>query len=101
MSPLEKHLFRCFSHFFIGLFVSLALTCMSCLYILKLTLCQLFHLLLFSPILRVAFSLYSFLYLQGSNGETVIENRLMDMRQREESVRYMERVTLKHIHYLV
>ena len=95
MSPLEKRLFRSFSHFLIGLFVSLALTCMSCLYILKLTFCQLFHLLLFSPILRVVFSLYSFLYLQGSNGETVIANRLMDMGQGEESVRYMERVTWK------
>ena len=34
-------------------------------------------------------------YLQGSNGETDIENRLMDMRRREESVRCMERVAWK------
>ena len=47
MSSLEKYLFRSFSHFLIGLFVFLALSCMSCL---------LFHLLLFSPILRVVFS---------------------------------------------
>ena len=34
-------------------------------------------------------------YLQGSNGETDIENRLMDMARGEERVRCMERVTGK------
>ena len=35
MSFLEKYLFRFFSHLFIGLFVFLALSYMSCLYILE------------------------------------------------------------------
>ena len=37
------------------------------------------------------------IYLQGSNGETDIENRLMDMGRGEERVRCMERVTWKLI----
>ena len=35
VSPLEKYLFRSFSHFLIGLFVFLVLSCMDCLDILE------------------------------------------------------------------
>ena len=56
MSSSEKCLFRSFPHFLIGLFVFLALSCMSCLYILEINPLSLFHLLLLSPILRVVFS---------------------------------------------
>ena len=35
MNSLEKYLFRSFSHFLIGLFAFLVLSCMSCLYILE------------------------------------------------------------------
>ena len=54
MFSLGKCLFRSFFHFLIGFFVLLVLSYMSCLYILEIN--QLFHLLLFSPVLRVVFS---------------------------------------------
>ena len=38
---------------------------------------------------------YLKIYLQGSNGETDMENRLVDMGKGEERVRCMERVTWK------
>ena len=38
---------------------------------------------------------YQGIYFQGSNGETDIENGLMDMGRGEERVRHMERVTWK------
>ena len=34
-------------------------------------------------------------YLQGSNGETDIQNRLMDMERGEERVKCMKRLTWK------
>ena len=40
---------------------------------------------------------YQRTYLQGSNGETEIENRLMDIGRGEEMVQYMERVKCKPI----
>ena len=55
MSSLEKCLFRSLFHVLIGLFVYLVVSCMSCLCILEIN-PLLFHLLLFSPILRVGFS---------------------------------------------
>ena len=52
----EKYLFRSLAQFFIGLSVFLELSCMSYLYILEINSCQLFCLLLFSPIVRDVFS---------------------------------------------
>ena len=56
MSSLEKCLFSSLAHFLIGSFIFLELSCRSCLYISRLILCQLLHLLLFSPILKAVFS---------------------------------------------
>ena len=55
MSPLEKCLFRSFSHFLIGLCLWYWAVWAACIF-WKLILCQLFHLLLSSPLLRVVFS---------------------------------------------
>ena len=55
MSSLEKSLFRSFPHFLIRLFFQYWVVWTACIF-WKLILCQLFHLLLFSPILRVVFS---------------------------------------------
>ena len=56
MSSLEKCLFSSLAHFLIGSFIFLELSCMSCLYIFEIILCQLLHLLLLSPIPKVVFS---------------------------------------------
>ena len=50
MSSLEKCLFRSFSNFLVGLFVFLVWVVWAACIFWKLILCQLFHLLLFSPI---------------------------------------------------
>ena len=52
---LEKCLYRSFSHFLIGLFFWYWVVRTACIF-WKLILCQLFHLLLFSLILRIVFS---------------------------------------------
>ena len=55
MSSLENCVFRSFPHFLIGLFFCHWVVWAACIF-WKLILCQLFHLLLFSPTLRVFFS---------------------------------------------
>ena len=55
ISSLEKCLFRSFSHFLPGLIFWHWVVWTACIF-WKLILCQLFHLVLFSPILSVAFS---------------------------------------------
>ena len=60
-SSLEKCLFKPFTHFLIRLFSQCWFAWAACIF-LKIILCQLSHLLLSSPILRVVFHLvYSFL----------------------------------------
>ena len=54
MSSLEKGLFSSLANFLIESFIFWS--CMSCLYILRLMLCQMLHLLLFCPILKAVFS---------------------------------------------
>ena len=65
LSSLEKCLFRSLAQFLIGSFgfwlFFFMLSCMSCLYIWSLILCQLLHLQIFSPSLKVAISSYLWL----------------------------------------
>ena len=55
LSSLERYLFRSSIQFLIGLFVVLILSSMNCIFC-RLILCLLLHLQIFSPILRVVFS---------------------------------------------
>ena len=58
MSSLEKCLFRSFAHFWLGCLLFWHSVVWGTCIFWKLILCQLFHLILFSPILRVVFSPY-------------------------------------------
>ena len=63
---MEKYLFRSFSHFLIGLFVFLVLSCRSCLYSLEINpLSVVSFAIVFSHSEGLSFHLaYSFLFLQ-------------------------------------
>ena len=56
MTTLEKHLFRSFAHFLIGLFVFMMLSCMSSLYVWRPNPCLRYHWQIYFPTQLVPFS---------------------------------------------
>ena len=73
-ASLEKYLFRLLSHVWIGLFVFLALSCVSCLYILEITPLSVVSFAIFShsegclfTLLIVSFAVQKLLSLIGSH----------------------------------
>ena len=101
MSFLEKHLFRCFVHVWIGLFIFLILSCMSCLYLLDVNSLSalsfvfilshsescLFTLLTFSFIMPkllslIRFHLFIFILISIILGRWAIEDLVMIMSEK-------------------
>ena len=74
LSSLEKCLFSSLPHFFIGSFIFQKMSCRSCLF-LRLILCQLFHLLLFSLILKAVFS-FAYSSLRCAKDSSLIRSHL-------------------------
>ena len=101
MFSLEKHLSRCFVHIWIGLFIFLILSCMSCLYLLDINSLSalsfvfifshsescLFTLLIFSFIIPkllslIRFHLFIFIFISITLGRWAIEDLVMIISER-------------------